>query len=399
MSYLINRTPPARLRCLYYLLKLAYSKFGTNEFTMGDLLFDSGNKNIHHYCKLLKNDKNLNIRYCPFLQNPLSLAGCYLTRGVLEDSTKKKEISNSMNSLDALGLIDRTERKFRVTEFGIKFANSEFKSNEWLEIAREAVCNYGLAVGMLFQISKCDDNFNAKKISVGYPTPREFVIANGEQILISSGSQNDSNTRTKSCILAWFSTVGFIVPESLKESVNFDRSHLDTDSYITNNSTRNEQKYVKINIPKIFSGNFSTKKPFDYKNLTKDIKALRENGQKSSRQKTMECAHIIRNRRYAILYTLNFCFENNYLLNFDKLIQEMKKYEEYFVINKSDFNSIMTVELEIAFAAGIPYELIGDNLLKPVTGLNVEILNYGAPEDLVNLIDKRIKNNVYELSL
>jgi hypothetical protein len=69
------------------------------------------------------------------------------------------------------------------------------------------------------------------------------------------------------------------------------------------------------------------------------------------------------------------------------------------VITKSDFNSIMTVELEIAFAAGIPYELIGDNLLKPVTGLNVEILNYGAPEDLVNLIDKRIKNNVYELSL
>ena len=82
MTYLINRTPPARLRCLHYLIQFACDKFGLNEFFMGDLLFDPKQKNIHDYCKLLIIDKNLNQKYCPFLQNPLSQAGCSLTKGI-----------------------------------------------------------------------------------------------------------------------------------------------------------------------------------------------------------------------------------------------------------------------------------------------------------------------------
>lgn len=399
MSYLINRTPPARLRCLYYLLQLAYGKFGLSEFYMGNLLFDEKTENIHKYCKLLKNNKQLHIKYCPYLQNPLSSAGCYLTRGLIDDSTKSKEISNSVNSLDALGLIDRVGRKLKVTELGEKFAKTNFESDNWVEIVREAVCNYGLSVGLLFQIKNCGDVFNVNSLNVGYSSANESVLVGEEQVEISSGSQNDSNTRTKSCLLAWFTTAGFIVPEPMKLEVNYSSSHIDTNNYITGSTTRNGNKYIKVNIPDIFTGNFVTNKPLDYQNLIKDVKALRENGQENSRQKTMEFSHIIRNRRYAILICLNYCFENNFLLNFKKFVNELKKFEKYFIINIDSFESVMTSEFGIANMAGIPFEVVGDNLLKPVIGINLDVLSYGAPTDLVDLINNKILENIYELPL
>lgn len=399
MSFLINRTPPARLRCLHSLIKFAYAKFGLNEFRMGGLLYDKNEDNIHNYCKILNKDENLNIKYCPFLQNPLSMAGCYLTRGVSDDSTKKKEISNSVNSLDALDLIDRKGRILKITKLGEDFAKADFNSKEWLQIAKKAVCNYGLAVGLLYQIEQSEEIINTKNLVVGYPNSNEYISTENEMIELSSGSQKDSNTRTRSCLLAWFTTVGFIIPASLRNKINLEQSQIDTEEYIISNATRNESSYYKGKLPKIFNNKFITKKPLDYKNLTKDNTALRENGQENSRRKTMEYAHIIRNRRFAILYCLNYCFENNYLLNFKKLIKELEKYKNLFLIEKKNFSSVMQTELAISTMSGIPVKIINEDLLKPTTGLNLEILTVGAPEDLVDLLKTKILKEIYEVSL
>jgi hypothetical protein len=399
MAYLINRTPPARLRCLHALLQFALAKFGEEQFHMGDLLYDPEKNNIHNYCRLLKEDKNLNIKYCPFLQNPLSNAGCYLTRGVNDDSTKKKEISNSVNSLDALGLIDRVDRDLKITGLGRRFVSVDFESTEWLKIARDAVCNYGLAVGLLYQIEKCGNNFTTGELTVGYPNTDEYILIDGETIEISSGSKGDSNTRTKSCLIAWFTTVGFIVPNSIQKLVNLNQSHIDTNEYMINQSIRNESKYSKGLMPKIFSGKFIVNKPFTYKNLTKDSTALRENGQAVSRQKTMEYNEIICNRRFAILYALNFCFINNYLLNFSKFIDQLSKYPDYFMIADNNFKSVMMTELEIAGMCGIPFEVSANECLRPVTGLNIEILIRNAPQDIIQLLNDKILTNSYEVSI
>lgn len=399
MAYLINRTPPARLRCLHALLQFALAKFGEGKFHMGDLLYDPEENNIHNYCNILKKDENLNIKYCPFLQNPLSNAGCYLTRGINDDSTKKKEISNSVNSLDALGLIDRVERDLKITDLGKAFASVDFETTEWLQIARTAVCNYGLAVGLLYQIEKCEKNFTTSELTVGYPNTDEYIVIEGETIEISSGSKGDSNTRTKSCLIAWFTTVGFIVPDSIKKLVDLNQPHIDTNEYMVNQSIRNESRYSKGIMPDIFSGNFIVKKPFNYKNLTKDSTALRENGQAMSRQKTMEYTYIIRNRRFAILYALHFCFSNKYALNFSKFIKQLSEYPDYFMIADNNFESVMMTELGIAGMCGIPFEVKSDEHLEPITGLNMEILMRNAPQEVVQLLNDKILINSYEMPI
>lgn len=400
MSYLINRTPPARLRCLHHLVQLAYSKFWENEFFMGDLLFNGDAENIHSYCTLLTKDPNLWIKFCPYLQNPLSNAGCYLTRWVEDDSTKKKEISNSVNSLDALWLLKRTWRKLRVTELWIKFASTKFESREWLEIAKLAICQYGQAVWLLYQISKSNTVFSTRELHVGYPNTNEHLLINDEIIEISSWSTNDTNTRTKSCLLAWFTTVWFIIPESLfSGDTAIDDPHLQTNKFITQRTIRNENRYYKWKIPEIFEGNFIVECPFDYNNLAKDSTALRENGQQVSREATMKNDWIIRNRRFAILYTLTLCFENKKLLNFQSLLKVMEENHKHFVINKETFPEALRNDLDIALMSWIPFEVLSEVLLKPLTWLNKGVLTLNAPSEVVELIDEIFLPRIYALSL
>lgn len=399
MAYLINRTPPARLRCIHSLLKFAFNKFWFSDFFMWDLLYNSETDNIHNYCSLIKNDKELNISYCPFLQNPLSSAGCYLTRSIIDDTTKRKEISNSVNSLDALWLINRSWRKLKVTDFGKLFTETDFQDDNWLELARKAICNYWPAIGLLYQIYKKDNLFNLNELHIWYPETDEFISIEWEKIQISSWSKWDSNTRTKSCIIAWFTTVWFIVPNSMKDNVEYKNSQNDTNSYMINQSIRNDNKYIKVRLPNIFSGNFVTKNPLDYDNLTKDNKALRENWQELSRQLTMKNAHIIRNRRFVLLYLLNYCFDKKGLLDFNKLLYELKKHKDFFIINEESFEKVMLNELWIAELSWIPFEIIDSNFLKPITGLNTVTLSKWAPQELIYLIDKSIKENVCKMSI
>ena len=397
MSYLINRTPPARIRCLHYLLKFIYHKFGEESFMMGDLLFNENEENIHNFCDLLINDNSLGIKYCPYLQNPLSDAGCYLTRGIKDDSTKRKEISNSVNALDALNFVNRQGNKMKITKTGISFTETNFNTPEWIKMVREAICSYGLSVGLLWQIVKQGSKkIDSRGLLVGYPNTDESMKCGNQMIEISSGSQVDSNTRTKSCLLAWFATAGFITPNSLSEIKDCKEFNLKLNDYITKSNTRNEFYNVSL-IPDIFNGNFLVLKPLNYNNLIKNIRALRENGQKTSRELTIKYENIIKNRRFAILYCLNFASKNKKKLNFEEFKSAIRKYKEFFVIDDKNFNEVMNIELQIAFIGGIPFQTENE-YLKPLTLLANDVLCYDAPQDLLDILNEKIIKK-YELSL
>lgn len=388
MAYLINRTPVARLRCLHTLTKLINYQFGKKIFFMGDLLYSRNRTNIHKFCDLIQKDPSLKIKYCPFLNNPLSRAGCYLTRGVQDDTTKKKEISNTVNALDGLGILVRLGRKLQLTPLGCNFANLKFESYKWLTLARQCLLKYGPAIGLLYQIHVLQrGSFKSSRLLVGYPDAGETVVKNGKRIKISSGSRKDSNTRTKSTLLAWAVTAGFLVPSSLRTKVRERKSQVDTESYILQ-PIRNTRFYVKKYFPRyIFSGDFVVDVPLDYCNLSKNIGALREHGQATSRIETLNFKNVILNRRFAIVYLLNKAFTKKRSLHFLKLVNLLKKEDSMFVINKIDFENVMKTDSFIAYIAGIPYERAKGDILKPVTGINSKILNLNAPKKIIDYLN------------
>lgn len=396
MTYLINRTPVARFRCLHALAKFVKNKHDMNKFYMGSLLYDSHKINIHKFCDLIKEDFALRIKYCPFLDNPLSKAGCYLTRGVDEDTTKRKEISNSVNALDGLGFINRVGRNLQLTNLGSKFADTQFQSHKCLRIMRESLLKYGPMIGLLYQIHTWPtENFESTSLKVGYPDTGETMVKEGKTIIISSGSQKDSNTRTKSTLLAWAVTVGFIAPYSLQTKVKEKTSQTDTHEYMLR-SVRNERSYVKKYLPDgIFLGNFITERPLDYNNLLKNIGALREHGQAVSRSETLRCRDIILNRRFALAYLLNKAFFNKCGLDFSKMSHFLKKQASFFVVNKDNFENVMKLDSFSAYMVGIPFKRRKNHVLYPVTGLNEKILCLNAPSKVINFLDNIVKEVLF----
>jgi len=358
---------------------------------MGSLLYDRHTPNIHQFCELLKEDTSLRIKYCPFLDNPLSKAGCYLTRGVDDDTTKRKEISNSVNALDGIGFVSRVNRELQLTKLGHKFADTKFTSYEFLQIIREGLLKYGPMVGLLYQIYTHPRNiFDSTYLKVGYPDTGETIVKKSKTILISSGSQKDSNTRTRSTLLAWAVTAGFVAPSSLQAKVKEGTSHLDTNAYILQ-SVRNERNYTKKYFPNhIFRGAFVTEIPLDYLNLSKNIGALREYGQVASRSETLKFKSVILNRRFALAYLLNEAFANNRGLHFLKMLDLLEKQSSLFVVNKVGFRNIMKADSFSAYMVGIPFKRKNSHILFPVTGLNEKILCLNAPKKVIDFLDSII---------
>ena len=386
MSYLINRTPPARLRCLHYLLRFIKAKNGFNLFKMSEVTFDPEELNIKTYCEQLIRNDNLNISYCPFLENPLSKVGCYLTRQKENDSTKMKEISNTLNSLDGLGFLTRSSEGFVLTQEGSDFSEMNSDSEDWRNCIRQAILRYGPMVGLVHQILKpTGHTFSINQLEVGYPLTEESILIDNDYIEIPIGSQRDSNTRTKSCLLAWAVTAGFIIPHSLDGKIDPEKSHIQTLDFINSNS-RNESSYAVSNIPDIFNGDFIVERPLDYNNLIKNVKALRENGQELPRQQVMALSHKIMNRRFAIVYLLNEAFTQRKNLSFEKMANLLLRHES-FVIDESDFVRVMKLELNISFACGIPFNLTEEGNLSPQVGLNKEVLIAGSPVEIIDYLD------------
>lgn len=390
MAYLINRNPPARIECLHNLCKFIYSKYGVeNNFYMKDIKYNANDKNIFSHCNLLITNTLLNLKYCPYKNNPINKSGCSLTNGIIDDSTKSKEVSNTVNALNALGFLNRQGRKISLTKAGEQFSKTDFSSKKMLLIIQEAVLNYGMFIGILAQLKLLIKNdFDTNEIILGYPISDEKIITDGVEIKISSGSERDSNTRTKSCLLAWGVSSGFFVPKDLNKNKNsvIELYQISTRDYILSKN-RNLRKYTILNLPEfIFEKNYIVSNPLNYDNLTKNTGALRENNQAKIRELTLLVEPKIKNRRYSIVYALNFAYVNQMDLNFNKLINFVSKYPNQFVVNESSFVDVMYSDLNIAFMVGVPFKVLKNGNLKPLVGINMLEVNKGAPQNLLDIM-------------
>lgn len=389
MAFLINRTAAARIECLHALAQLIVVKFGSygRPFNLKDVKFDRNSENIHSYCTLLKED-DIAGHYCRFKENPLDNAGCSITNGVLSDSTKSKEVSNTINAMHALGFVERVSRKIRITSQGYKFSITKYDTEEMHQIIKRAVQNYGPVVGVLSWLErnyKVGDKFNTSDIRVGYPEPEEYVDYNGEKVLLSAGSTQDTNTRTKSCIVAWLTTAGFIRPANVKPS-DSPYPQIAYRDYI-NKEHRMEQIYEILEFPSVEM----TEHPLNYNNLTKMNFCLRENGMMSVREATRYYEEIIKNRRFAILYLLNMAYENETTIAVNEIIEIMRANPNLFVVSDYDLEETINTEIEIAFMAGIPYVsriINGQSHLQPMKRLNIKELEVGAPQNLISTLNK-----------
>ena len=387
MAFLINRTAAARIECLHALAQFIVEKFGTygRPFNLKDVKFDRSAINIHQYCTLL-NEDDLVGKYCRFKENPLDDAGCSITNGILSDTTKSKEVSNTINAMHALGFVERVGRKVRITSFGVRFAKTKYGTDDMQAIIKKAVLNYGPVVGVMYGLSGYNpgEKFNVSEINVGYPSPTEFVKYNGSLVELSAGSTQDSNTRTKSCILAWLTQGGYIKPVHFKPT-DSPYPHIAYRDYI-NSEHRMGQMYEIVEFP----NTEITDRPLNYDNLTKMNFCLRENGQSVVREATMYYETKIKNRRFAILFLLNLAFQNDTAVALSDIIDVLKEDKGKFVVSEDNLEETISTEIEIAFMAGIPYVeryMNGKLYLQPTKGLNLKELEVGAPQDVINFLN------------
>ena len=388
MAFLINRNPAARFQCLHSICKLINNKFNTSSsFRFNEIKFNANALNIHSFCDYLTKKESLGIQHCRY-KAALDKSGCSLTNGIDVDTTKSKEVSNTVNSLHGLGLVTRDSKgAVTLTPLGKNFAETDFYSEQMHTIIVKAVLNYGPMVGLLGQVLQ-KTRFDTADLVVGYPITEEKVTYNGSRITISSGSEQDSNTRTKSCLIAWGISAGFFKPESLP-AYSANRAHIDSASYILAEK-RGQRKFKVLEIPKITQNNFCVKRPLDYNNLTKNSKALRENNQAEVREATMQSTAVIQNRRFAILYLLNNALKKCQAVSIDELVDFLKVKPDLYVLNLGELKKIVLIELEIANSAGIIIERSGQ-VIRPINGRDLNELSQGAPSALLADIKARLK--------
>lgn len=378
MAHLINRNTSGRMPCIHGICKYIIAEFGNKSFTIMDLKYDPTKKyNIHDFSPCAVKLNGSSYITCRYLNNPLSRAMCGLVQSVDYDPQKSKSASDIMNALDGLGLVDRDGRFAVLTELGERFAATDIQDPEWQKICKTAVLNYGPFVGMLYYAATVANNraFSRKQLDIlGYPRSQEIITIDGQNVLLSSGSESDTITRTRAVLLSFGISSGLIT------------SDLATDIYeysMSNDWNANSFKISSdVKLEKIL-----VKKPLSYTNLTKNTRSLRERGQSIVRGATVGHESIIRNRRLAIVYLLNEASKANKKVNYGKLCILIKKYPEVFIIDSPQVDSVMASELTIAFIAGIPYT-ITEGVVTPLTMVDESVLLRNAPDETIETIQK-----------
>ena len=389
MAYLINRNPSGRIVCLHALLKYLNNRFKNNLFELKDLKFDiNSDFNIHQTCTTLVRLPSIINPVCPFLENPLSRAKCYLTQSIQEDTQKSKSVSDAFNALEGLGFIKRKGNKGILSKLGEKFARNDYFSEESFNIIKSSLLSYGPFVGFLSKVLELKDMFRKTEINIGYPTTSETIYKNGELIRLSTGSQKDTITRTRSVLIVWAITGGYIEPA---QNLSFDSKKLPHNRFLPYiKSKKWTHSTFKISSNKdIFNSKIFVANPLSYDSMTKNTRALRERNQESIRSTSLQYEEIIKNRRFAIVYILLKFSDLQRGLEYENFIKNLLKYPNLFVINSDSFGDVMYEELEIATIAGIPFEY-KNNLLLPKTKMNLNNLTYKAEASLLKVLDNII---------
>lgn len=388
MSYLINRNPSGRIICLHSLLRYLHKRFGTNPFTLTGLKYDENAKeNIHHVCPILTKHPSIPFKVCPFLENPLSAAKCYLTQSVQEDKQKSKSVSDAFNALEGMGFVKRLNKNGKITKEGIEFLSEPYESPNTLLRLRKALLGYGPFVGLLYELLS-NIKIARSTIKLGYPVTNERITENGRAVTLSTGSQQDTITRTRSVLFLWATTAGFVLPEGIPQPFDISKWHVSMLDYV---KSKKWTKNIFISkLPKdLFQKKLYVNQPLFYNAMTKSTKALRERNQEAERSITLKYEPVINNRRFAIVYSLAKESDNDTNLNLKKLIKELEKYPSLFVVDKNEFEEVMEKELGIANICGIPF-IREKDILKPLTKINIEILKTGAPDSLITKLNEII---------
>jgi hypothetical protein len=253
---------------------------------------------------------------------------------------------------------------------------------------------YGPFWSLLFLCKEHKDHQDIVKredIRIGYPETQEILVRNGRSVVLSTGSQADTITRTRSVLFAWGVTAGFLLPIGLQRPKDVSVWHIKLLPFI-----RDEKWTVhnyKVFVDKsLVDGKPYVDRPLGYNAMTKSTKALRERNQEEQRGVTLELEAIIKNRRIAISYLLALASEQNSGVHFDKLVTELASYKPLFVIDKQNFANVMHSELEIAFATGIPFHE-ENRILFPLTRLNIGELTFGAPGEIIEIL-QNVSSNI-----
>ena len=393
MALLLNRKYGSRLECLYYILQSLYAKYSTNqEFGLKEIKYDSNDdNNVHKFCKRLKNCAG--IYCCPYLVNPLNASKCYATQSLESDSTKSKAVSDIGGSLEALGFIEKVSSKtYRISASGKKWVNEEFGSKTWNNTALEGVLTYGPMIGFLSKLRDKSDKFSYSGIYLGYPHTDERVVfrkAGREEVIqISTDSQKDSNTRTTSRLIAWAVATGLLEPCDVKCDTTANTPYKKYRDFLNADELTVRCFKKTPELKNLFSKKLYVENPLAFSRLHKNVASLRENGGETLREATLQYNNKILNRRYAFVYLLNDASRKNKALLFDEAVKTMSKYEDYFFSDGNDPFEIMGTECEIADITGIPFELNDNNELKPLTTINLDVLESDAPGEIRRIVHK-----------
>lgn len=396
MAYLINRNTSGRLPCLHGITQYIQAAYGKEYFGINDIKFNPRAKyNIHDFSPCAVKAPDSGIVYCRYLQNKYSPSKCALVQSVDYDPQKSKLASDIINALDGMALITREGDKSRLTSFGEKFAATKFNSKEWLILARDAVLNYGPFVGMLIQadLRSKSDNVRRADLEIGYPNTRETMQMGSVEVELSTGSQDDTNTRTRSVLLSYAVNTGYLIPDTL----NGPAIHSDMWHKVVNDKIMAKRwpAYTRFFINRdIFpSSKLTIARPLSYSNLTKSVRSLRERGQEQVRLATMQADEKVMNRRFALAYLLANASNEDKAINFDALTRFMRQHEE-FVVNQGSFEDTMREEIGTAFIVGLPVEVRGTTL-KPLTKIDIGVLSYGAPQAILDKVHQMSKENIY----
>jgi hypothetical protein len=381
MAQLINRTPAGRIDCLYFNIQSLFKRFGVGKsFNLNEAKFSDTRENVHDFCLLLETDDQLGIKYCPYLENPLSKAGCPMTNSLESDSQKSKSVGNTINALHGLGWIRRSTGGIEVTASGAIIAQNSMESPSFSSALRKSMTGYGPFVGLLAQINGINKKVvQVADLKVGYPDTAENIQLGGRNIPIRLGSKSDTNTRTKSILIAWALAAGFLAPLDAEFS---DEPHNDFREQL-NSRVRDTRSYqVTPLVGELFKHEIIVDRPLEYKQLTQDFNAWREFDQKPIREAVKVIWPKIRNRRLALISIINEADPNSGGVKFDEVLNHLKKFDELFITDPSNFKKTMQQELSICFGAGLPYDH-SDGELRRLTKINNEELNLNVPDDVL----------------